>query len=67
MLGFRGAARYDHPAYAAGFGPEGAALRRVREKMGLTNLRVMVPSGLTRLKAAGIPRDFPASEPGAST
>ena len=43
MLGFRGAARYDHPAYAAGFALECAALRRVREKMGLTNLRVMVP------------------------
>ena len=43
MLGFRGAARYDHPAYAAGFALECAALRRVREEMGLTNLRVMVP------------------------
>jgi pyruvate,water dikinase len=43
MLGFRGAARYSHPAYAAGFALECAALRRVRETMGLTNLRVMVP------------------------
>jgi pyruvate,water dikinase len=43
MLGFRGAARYDHPAYAAGFALECAALLRVREEMGLTNLRVMVP------------------------
>jgi pyruvate, water dikinase len=43
MLGFRGAARYVHPAYAAGFALECAALRRVRESMGLTNLRVMVP------------------------
>ncbi len=43
MLGFRGAARYAHPAYAAGFALECAALRRVREAMGLTNLRVMVP------------------------
>jgi pyruvate,water dikinase len=43
MLGFRGAARYDHPAYAAGFALECAALRRVREDMGLTNLKVMVP------------------------
>ena len=43
MLGFRGAARYAHPAYAAGFALECAALRRVREDMGLTNLRVMVP------------------------
>jgi pyruvate,water dikinase len=43
MLGFRGASRYDHPAYAAGFALECAALRRVREEMGLTNLRIMVP------------------------
>ena len=43
MLGFRGAARYAHPAYAAGFALECAALRRVRADMGLTNVRVMVP------------------------
>jgi pyruvate,water dikinase len=43
MLGFRGAARYAHPAYADGFALECAALRRVREDMGLTNLYVMVP------------------------
>ena len=43
MLGFRGAARYSHPAYAEGFALECAALRRVREEMGLTNLKVMVP------------------------
>ena len=43
MLGFRGASRYAHPAYAAGFALECAALKRVREDMGLTNLVVMVP------------------------
>jgi len=43
MLGFRGAARYAHPAYAAGFALECAALRRVREDIGMTNLRIMVP------------------------
>ena len=43
MLGFRGAARYAHPAYEAGFALECAALRRVREDMGLVNVRVMVP------------------------
>ncbi len=43
MLGFRGAARYAHPAYAAGFALECAALRRVREDIGLTNVCVMVP------------------------
>jgi pyruvate, water dikinase len=43
MLGFRGASRYAHPAYADGFALECEALRRVREKMGLSNLRIMVP------------------------
>lgn len=42
MLGFRGAARYAHPAYAPGFALECAALRRVRADI-LINLRVMVP------------------------
>ncbi len=43
MLGFRGASRYSHPAYAEGFALECAALRRVRDEMGLSNLRIMVP------------------------
>lgn len=43
MLGFRGASRYSHPAYAAGFALECAALRRVRDDMGLVNVRLMVP------------------------
>ncbi len=43
MLGFRGASRYAHPAYADGFALECEALRRVRDEMGLTNLCVMVP------------------------
>jgi len=43
MLGFRGASRYAHPAYAEGFALECEALRRVRDEMGLVNLVVMVP------------------------
>ena len=43
MLGFRGASRYGHPAYAAGFLLECAALRRVRQEMGLVNLKIMIP------------------------
>ena len=43
MLGFRGASRYAHPAYAAGFALECAAMRHVRETMGLTNLFLMIP------------------------
>jgi len=43
MLGFRGASRYAHPAYADGFALECEALQRVRNEMGLSNLVVMVP------------------------
>src|SRR3990167_5237954 len=43
MIGFRGAARYIHPAYAEGFALECRALQRVRDQMGLINLKVMVP------------------------
>ncbi|MCD2516179.1 phosphoenolpyruvate synthase [Massilia sp. G4R7] len=43
MLGFRGAARYVHPAYAPGFALECRAMRRVREEMGLSNVRLMIP------------------------
>ncbi len=43
MLGFRGASRYAHPNYRAAFALECAAMRRVREAMGLKNLKIMVP------------------------
>jgi pyruvate,water dikinase len=43
MLGFRGASRYYDPRYADGFRLECLALRRVREDMGLTNVKVMIP------------------------
>ncbi|KHG66581.1 phosphoenolpyruvate synthase [Thermus sp. 2.9] len=43
MLGWRGASRYYHPDYKEGFLLEVAAVRRVREEMGLKNLHVMVP------------------------
>ncbi len=43
MLGFRGASRYAHPAYVEGFALECAAMKRVREQMGLTNLTLMIP------------------------
>ena len=43
MLGFRGASRYAHPAYAEGFALECKAMLRVREEMGLTNVILMLP------------------------
>nr|WP_315205719.1 phosphoenolpyruvate synthase [uncultured Albidiferax sp.] len=43
MLGFRGAARYISADFGEAFAMECAALRRVRQDMGLTNVQVMVP------------------------
>lgn len=43
MLGFRGASRYAHPAYIDGFALECAAMRRVRDEMGLSNVVLMIP------------------------
>ena len=43
MLGFRGAARYTHPAYADGFALECLAMKRVRQEMGLDNVKLMIP------------------------
>ncbi|HEX6547338.1 MAG TPA: phosphoenolpyruvate synthase [Candidatus Dormibacteraeota bacterium] len=43
MLGFRGASRYYSDRYREGFALECRALRRVREEIGLTNVRVMLP------------------------
>lgn len=43
MLGFRGASRYYSEYYREGFELECAAIKRVREEMGLTNVKVMIP------------------------
>ncbi len=43
MIGFRGAARYSHPAYEEGFALECEAMRRVRDEMGFTNVILMIP------------------------
>jgi len=43
MLGFRGAARYLSPDFAACFAMECEAILRVRQEMGLTNVELMVP------------------------
>lgn len=43
MLGFRGASRYYSELYKDGFVLECRAIKKVREDMGLTNLKVMVP------------------------
>ena len=43
MIGFRGAARYAHPAYEDGFALECAAMKRVRDEMGFDNVILMIP------------------------
>ncbi len=43
MLGFRGASRYYNERYKEAFALECAALKKVRDEMGLTNVEVMIP------------------------
>lgn len=43
MLGWRGASRYYRDGYKPGFALECAAVKKVRETMGLTNVKVMIP------------------------
>ncbi len=43
MLGFRGASRYVAPDFRACFEMECAAMRKVRNELGLTNVEIMVP------------------------
>jgi len=43
MIGFRGASRYYDPRYREGFSLECRAMKKVREDMGLTNVKLMIP------------------------
>jgi pyruvate,water dikinase len=43
MLGFRGASRYYDPRYRDAFALECRAMLKVREEMGLRNLKLMIP------------------------
>jgi pyruvate,water dikinase len=43
MLGFRGASRYYNDRYREGFRLECEALKMVRNEMGMTNVKVMIP------------------------
>ena len=43
MLGFRGASRYYSEQYREGFALECKAIKKVREEIGLTNVKVMIP------------------------
>ena len=43
MLGFRGASRYYNDLYREGFRMECDAMKKVRDQMGLTNVKLMIP------------------------
>ena len=43
MIGFRGASRYYDERFRQGFALECRALKRVRDEMGLINVKIMVP------------------------
>ncbi|MDR3680040.1 MAG: phosphoenolpyruvate synthase [Flavipsychrobacter sp.] len=43
MIGFRGASRYYNPRYKEGFQLECEAMKVVRNEMGLTNVKLMIP------------------------
>ena len=54
MLGYRGASRYLSPDFAECFAMECEALRYVREDMGLTNVKIMIPFVRTLAEAEGV-------------
>lgn len=43
MIGFRGASRYYNDRYKEGFKLECESMKRVRNEMGLTNVKLMIP------------------------
>jgi pyruvate,water dikinase len=54
MIGYRGASRYLSPDFADCFAMEAEALRYVRDEMGLTNVKIMIPFVRTLTEAAGV-------------
>ncbi|WP_457256119.1 phosphoenolpyruvate synthase [Pedococcus sp. P5_B7] len=54
MIGYRGAARYLSDDFAECFAMECEALRLVRDEMGLTNVKVMIPFVRTLKEAEGV-------------
>ncbi|HEV8245951.1 MAG TPA: phosphoenolpyruvate synthase, partial [Polyangiaceae bacterium] len=54
MIGFRGASRYYDERYREGFALECRALRRVRDAMGLDNVKLMIPFCRTLQEASKV-------------
>ena len=54
MIGYRGASRYLSADFAECFAMECEALKYVRDEMGLTNVKIMIPFVRTLTEAAGV-------------
>jgi len=54
MLGFRGASRYYHEKYREAFELECMAMKKIREEMGLVNVKLMLPFVRTVSEAQGV-------------
>ncbi len=54
MIGYRGASRYLSEEFADCFAMEAEALRYVRDEMGLTNVKIMIPFVRTVAEAEGV-------------
>ena len=54
MIGYRGASRYLSADFADCFAMEAEALRHVRDDMGLTNVKIMIPFVRTLTEAKGV-------------
>jgi pyruvate,water dikinase len=54
MIGYRGAARYLSADFAECFAMECEALKHVRDEMGLTNVKIMIPFVRTVAEAEGV-------------
>ena len=54
MIGYRGASRYLSPDFADCFAMECEALKYVRDEMGLTNVKIMIPFVRTLGEAEGV-------------
>lgn len=61
MIGFRGASRYYDARYREGFALECAAIARVRERLGMTNVTVMIPFCRTLGEARAVEREMAAN------
>jgi pyruvate,water dikinase len=54
MIGYRGASRYLSEEFADCFAMEAEALKFVRDEMGLTNVKIMIPFVRTTAEAKGV-------------